>query len=278
MRARRILIFFLAAALWSLRAPAADTPAADAPAPLRVAVYPHAAPLIFKSGAKFSGLEAELARGLGEALGRPVVFVEVEWNDLIPALLDDRADIIMSGMSVTGLRQVRVAFCDPYLLTGQVPLCRADELPMYNNNPGLSNLRGDIGVVAGTTGDMLVNAQFAYAKRTPFATLGDAVQALLDKRVDLVITDYPIALWKSAEDETTVAVVPTLLTQETYAWAVRKDDEVLLANANAYLAQIRQNGRLSAIVRKWLPDVAGATIPLRTIPGAGPTPAAAKSN
>jgi polar amino acid transport system substrate-binding protein len=222
--------------------------------------------MIFKSGDKYSGMEADFARGLAAYLGRPLQFVDVDWMDLIPAVLDDRADIIMSGLSVTQLRQVRVAFCQPYLRIGQVPLCRRGELALYGNNAALYNIRGVVGVVAGTTADVLAHEQFTYAERIAFPTLKEAVQGLLDKKADLVITDFPLALWESAENEAALAVVPIFLTQEDLAWAVRKDDNDLGAAANAYLVQIKQNGQLVQIIRKWLPMVADAAIAPTTVP------------
>jgi polar amino acid transport system substrate-binding protein len=261
------LILLAAAVLWGGAAGAGaqeGNPVAPAnaksPAPLRVAVYPESAPMIFKSGANYSGIEADFARGLAAALGRPVQFVDCDWNELISTVLDDKADIIMSGMSITGLRQVRVAFCFPYLRIGQVPLCRRGELALYGNNASLYNIRGVVGVVEGTTADVLAHEQFSYAERASFANLNDAVQGLLDKRADLVLTDFPLALWKSAENESTLAVVPIFLTQEDLAWAVRKDDDALRAAANVYFLQIKENGQLTQIIRKWLPMMADSAI------------------
>jgi polar amino acid transport system substrate-binding protein len=258
-------LFGGAAPAFAQTAPATASPSPalapkPSPPPLRVAVYANSPPMIFKSGDKFSGIEAEFARGFAAALGRPVEFINLDWNDLVPALLDDRADLIMSGLSITTLRQVRVAFCDPYLRIGQVPLCRRGELALYGNNAALYNIRGSVGVVAGTTADLLLHEQFSYALRETFPTLPETVQALLDKKVDLVLTDFPLALWQSAENEATLAVVPIFLTQEDLAWAFRKDDDVLRASANAYLAQIRRDGTLAAIIHKWLPMVADAAI------------------
>ncbi len=71
------------------------------PGILRVGVSPDAPPLIFKQNDKISGLEAEMAMALADYLEKTAVFVEVPWEDQIPALLDNRTDIIMSGMSVT---------------------------------------------------------------------------------------------------------------------------------------------------------------------------------
>jgi len=249
---------------------------AKAPAPLRVAVYGHAAPMVFKSGDKYTGIEADFARGLAAALGRPLQYVDCDWNNLVSALIDDKADIIMSGMSITGLRQVRVAFCFPYLRIGQVPLCRRGELALYGNNASLYNIRGVVGVVAGTTADLLAHEQFSYAQREAYPSLKDAVQGLLDKKADLVLTDFPLALWQSAENESTLAVVPIFLTQEDLAWAVRKDDDALRAAANVYFLQIKENGQLAQIVRKWLPMMADSAIGPSTAPDtalqAQPTP------
>jgi polar amino acid transport system substrate-binding protein len=238
---------------------------------LRVAVDPHAPPFIYKSGEKYSGLEAEFARGLGEALNRPVVFVEASTENLIPLLLDDKADIIMSGYANNRLRQVRVAFCNPYLRVGQLVLCRRADLSIYSNNANLQNIRSDIGVVAGSTGDLLVGSQFSFAGRKPSATYDEAVKALLDKKVDLVLADYPVAIWESAQNEATVAIVPNMLSQEDMAWAVRKDDDALRAAANAYLEQLRLSGKLQQTVRKWVPDATAESI----APGSTPLPAAA---
>ena len=77
---------------------------------LRVGVSTNSPPLIFKQNNKIVGLEADFAQVFAEHLGKTLRFVELEWDDQIAALLENRIDIIMSGMSITALREVRVAF------------------------------------------------------------------------------------------------------------------------------------------------------------------------
>ena len=98
-----------------------DIPKADV---LLVGVTPDAPPLIYTQGDRVVGLEAELARALAKTMGKSVRFVKLEWSDLIPALLENRIDIIMSGMSMTEMRLVRIAFSTPYLRAGQMALVR----------------------------------------------------------------------------------------------------------------------------------------------------------
>ena len=126
------MLIFLVVLIWSLIGCAASegqrsmagttqTPAAFvAPDPnaLRVGISTNAPPLIFKQGSEIVGLEAELAKKFGDYLGKSVAFIELPWEEQIPALLANKTDIIMSGMSITKMRQVRIEFSRPYFRTG----------------------------------------------------------------------------------------------------------------------------------------------------------------
>src|SRR6187397_550676 len=90
--------------------------------PLRVGVTADFPPMIYKDAGKLVGLEADFAKVLGEELGRPIKLVEVRWEDQISALADGKTDIIMSSMSMTRARQLRVSFSKPYLTVGQTVL------------------------------------------------------------------------------------------------------------------------------------------------------------
>src|SRR5215471_14493718 len=83
---------------------AARTSSAADAAPLRVGVTPNFPPIIYKEGGQLAGAEVDFAQALGAELGRPIQFVELSWEDQIPALADGRIDIIMSSMSITRAR------------------------------------------------------------------------------------------------------------------------------------------------------------------------------
>src|SRR5205823_6813232 len=83
--------------------------------PLRVGVTPNSPPFVSRQGGGLAGLEVDFARELTGALGRSLELRELEWNELIPALEAGRIDLIMSGMTITRARQVRIAFTATYL-------------------------------------------------------------------------------------------------------------------------------------------------------------------
>ena len=225
---------------------------------LRVGISPDSPPLISKKGDTPIGLEADLARDLGAFLGKQVRFIEVPWDEQITALLDDRTDIIMSGMSITPLREVRIAFSEPYFRTGQMALIgiKNKRIAPYGfyGIMGIS-LTLRFGVVKGTTGENFVNKNFSKAKEIePFKTAQAATAALLRGRIDILIYDAPMILMLAAENESKgLTVIPSLLTEEYLAWGLRKSDPDLIEAVNRFVDHIAANGQLDELIRRWIP-------------------------
>ena len=221
-------------------------------APLRVGVTSDFPPLVYKEGGQLAGVEVDYAKALGEALNRPVKFVELNWEDQIPALTEGRTDIIMSGLSFTRARQLRVAFTAPYLTAGQTVLVRREDANKYALGFPVRP-EGTIGVLKATTGDFLVQQEFPRSKRKEFKDGQLAAKALMKKQIDLLICDSPVAWWLAGMYEAQgLVVVPILLSEEQIAWAVRKSDAELLASANQTLEKLQREGRSTAILKRWL--------------------------
>jgi ABC-type amino acid transport substrate-binding protein len=222
---------------------------------LRVGVCANSPPIIFKQAGEYAGVEAELARGLGSALGMPIQFVECPWNDLIPALLDGKFDIIMSGMTITEQRSVRIAFTSPYLTAGQMCLVRNELRNSYPTTAAVRFTNMRVGTRKGTTGDFLVQQNLTLAKKESFTTPAKGAQALLDGKIDLFVDDASIIWWLAATYESKgITTLPFFLTREEIAWGVRKDNTMLLASANRFIEAWKQNGRLRALLTRWMPN------------------------
>ncbi|WOO41561.1 transporter substrate-binding domain-containing protein [Rubellicoccus peritrichatus] len=221
---------------------------------MRVGVAPTGPPIIFKQGDKYSGIEADLARNFAGSIDKYVKFVELPFNDLIPALLNGKIDIIMSGMSYTEMRAIRINFSQPYLKVGQMPLVRIEDVSKYPSTLALLNTKGKIGVEYGTTGDFLVQENFLYAERVPYQDIAKAPDDLVAGKIDMFIYDSPVIWWLASEYEAKgLAPLVVPLSEEFLAWGIRKDDSQLLAQANAFLEEYRESGELQKIIKKWMP-------------------------
>jgi polar amino acid transport system substrate-binding protein len=223
---------------------------------LYVGVTPTAPPLIYEDNGRIVGLEADFARAFGKYLGMPVHFVEIDWDDQISSLEESKIDIIMSGMSITQVRSYRVNFCDPYFRAGQmmlVDIASANQYPRgYYDLKWKKNIR--VGVVEATTGDYFARKNLPKAKLYQYKTTDSGVRALIRGNIDAFIYDAPMIAYAASMNESR-GVVPiySLLTEEYLAWAVKKGDKALLRRANDFLKIYKEDGRLDASLRKWIP-------------------------
>ena len=235
----------------SFSALAAVSAAESSNAPLRVGISPVFPPMAFKQGKELVGVEVDLARGLGECLGRKIVFVELPFKDQIEALNNGRTDIIMSSMSITPARRYVVHFTHPYFLVGQMALVRGEDRNQYVLGFPLG-MEGPIGVVGATTGEFLVQRDFPKARRKTFANGSDAALALQKKKATMFIGDSTHVWYLAGRYANEgLTVVPLVLSEEPLAWAVRKSDEDLLTAANDFITQSSQDGSLRKVFRRW---------------------------
>jgi polar amino acid transport system substrate-binding protein len=221
---------------------------------LRVGVSTISPPLIFRKGNKIVGLEADLAVELAKFLGKSVRYVELEWDDQIPALLENRIDIIMSGMSITPLRKVRVDFSLSYFESGQMALIRRKDAARYSTGLFSFATSSAIGVIRDTTGEYYVEAQFSSVPKKSYKNSSAAVQDLIEKEIDMFVHDAPMVLYLASENESRgLTVLFALLTKEPLAWAVSKDNPELLKSANSFLQIINDEGKLNKMIKTWIP-------------------------
>lgn len=222
---------------------------------LRVGVSTNAPPMIYKENSQIVGLEADFALGLANFMGRKLQFVQVSWEDQISSLLSGKTDIIMSAMTITESRSYRIAFCNPYLISGQISLVRLKD--KYKYEYGLTDLFNPalkIGTITGTTGDKLIQETRANGKRIQFAKSSQAVKALIEGQLDAFVYDLPGNMYRaSVYADQGITAVNVLMTREEIAWAVRPGDSEMRNIANTYLASLNQNNTLLPMIQRWIP-------------------------
>lgn len=257
-RARLRLAFLLVVA--TLGAGCAEDYYRPAPGPaevpanaLRVGVTSTYPPIVFRQAGQVAGVEADLARLVATRLGRPLYFVEVAWDQQIDALLAGRTDVIMSGMSVTEARTVRIAFTAPYLEAGLMALVRVEDAARYPSRDAVLQTSATVGYIERTTGDVFVQQSFPNARRVPLARASDGALALQRRTVDVFVHDGPSIAWLVSANEADLAGIWQPLNRENLAWGVRRDNSQLLAQLNDILASLRQDGTLAGVLGRWLP-------------------------
>jgi polar amino acid transport system substrate-binding protein len=223
---------------------------------LRVGVTPNYAPLVFKEDGEIKGIEADLAHKFSKESGVRIVFQELPWADLIPALREGRIDVIMSGMSITADRAELISFTVPYLHVGQMVLIRKDDYLQLVEPGAMSRAGSRVGYQTGTTGEKYARASLGEAELVGVADAAEGIAALRAERIDFFLHDAP-TVWRTTGRQRTenddLLGLYTPLTDEYLAWAVRLEDEDTLGDQlSDALLRWQGTGQLKRVFDRWI--------------------------
>ena len=193
------------------------------------------------------GFDIDLMQAVCQKLGVETEFIIVPFDGIIPGLNNNKYDAIISSFTITVAREEVVDFSEPYYVAGQaiaVPLRDT----VIKDLPDLENKR--IGTQLGTTGEMLAK-QVPGAEVISFDNISAAFIDMENGKLDAILNDKPtsqmiIRVRRSAK------LVGPLLTKEAYGIAVRQGDKKLLEGINLALQQLKEEGVLEELNRKWI--------------------------
>lgn len=197
-----------------------------------------------------SGVSVDLAQALADFLHRPLRIENIPFTGLIPSLNNGRIDCILSSMTETPERRQSVAFSDPYLTIGLALLVGKDsgiERPEDLDQPGRT-----VAVRQGTTGEVWARRELKKAQILALEKENAAVLEVVQGKADAFIYDQ-MSVWQNARrhPESTRAVLTPLQT-ETWAVAVRLDNEELRKEINAFLSEFRAQGGFDILGDRYL--------------------------
>ncbi len=219
---------------------------------LRIGVCPDYPPVVFKTNGVIAGIEADLAALAAQHLRTRLEYVELPFDDLIPALKNGTIDIIMSGMSDADYRRKDVRFTEPYMMIGQMALVRAADYERFSQGAALYDKQTRIGSIRGTTGELFAEQNTAGA-RVLFGGAEEGLAALQVGTIDVLIDDAPFTL-QAARANPQFRALGWLLTDEHLAWALPKDAgfDFLYNELNTFLRQAKQRGEVRRVINKYL--------------------------
>jgi glutamine transport system substrate-binding protein len=195
---------------------------------------------------KLEGFDIDLMKKICAEMGVRPEFIVTPFDGIIPGLLDNKYDAVISAMTVTPERAQKVAFSNPYYWASQSIAVRSDERGIKSKR----DLNGrKIGVQLGTTGEMVAK-RIPDAEVISFDNIGAAFIDLSNGNLDAVINDRPtteriIAAKGGAK------IVGEPLTSERYGIAVRPEDKTLLMQINATLSVLEVSQELDQLQNKW---------------------------
>ncbi len=200
---------------------------------------------------KIVGFDPDMMDEICKRANCKSTFVTTAWDGIFIALAQGQFNAIVSGVTITDERKKTIDFSEPYLRYGQIVLVRSDESAVT----GVDSLTGKkVAVQTGTTNDekatsLQKEGKVGDIKR--YETFALAVKALTNKDVDAVIIDSYAADGFINQTPDKLKKVGQPFTSEALGIALKQGDKDLKAAFDAALGQMKSDGTLDKLYKKW---------------------------
>lgn len=192
------------------------------------------------------GFEVDLMEALARQLGRRQVFVQNQWDGLIPGLLRGNYDLAVNGLEITDDRRQRIAFSIPYYACGEQLSLRRSEKSIER----LTDLHGRIvGTLKFSLAQRLLEDEGGIEIRA-YENQNNAYDDLANGRLDAVLMDWPIALYYSRPNPALKFAGESIGTLE-YGIGVRPGERQFLEQVDDGLRELMRSGELRRIYERW---------------------------
>ena len=195
------------------------------------------------------GFDIDVAQEACDRLGVRLVKQGINWDSKEEYLNSRRIDCIWNGLSVTPGRADSMSLSDPYMKNELIIV-----VPGASDVMTLRDLKGrTVGVQSGSTAQEALEASELYPEitMTTYDTVEILVNRLNGKEVDAALIDSVAAYYFIFSSDEQYFILSGSLGEEEYAIGFRKDDVALRDKIQELINEMKADGTLGKISRKW---------------------------
>jgi polar amino acid transport system substrate-binding protein len=200
-----------------------------------------------------TGVSVDFAKAFGEYAGRPVRIENISWDGLIPALQTGKVDLVISSMTIKEERLEKIDFSRPYaksllalLVNSRSDVSKAEDL----------NREGKIvAAKTGSTGQIYAQKNLTKSKIVSFPDESACVTEVSQGKADAFIYDQ-LTIYRNNKKnpDTTKAVYIPFQGVEYWGVGVKKGNQELLEQINAFIDEFYVKKGFDAITEKYLKE------------------------
>lgn len=203
----------------------------------------------------YAGIDIEVSKLIAEKLGMELQVENMDFNSVISSVQTGKADIGMSGITVTDERKQSVDFTDSYATGVQVIIVKEGSAIKTVDDLYATGAKYKIGVQLATTGDIYISGDIEDKKMScsveEYKTGADAVAALVAGKIDCVVIDNePAKSFVAANSG--LKILDTEYVTEDYAICVSKENTELRDQINTALKELIADGSVQKVVDKYI--------------------------
>jgi len=191
------------------------------------------------------GFERELGDEMCKRAALTCEWVTNEWDSIIPNLVSSNYDTIIAGMSITDERDEVIDFTQNYL---------PPDPSAYMALSADADLKG--GVIAAQTGTIQASHIAAMGGTlVEFATPDETIAAVKNGEADAVLADKAYLSPVVAESGGTFTFAgDDVMLGGGVGMGVRESDGELKAKFDAVITEMKADGTLNTMIKKWFGD------------------------
>ena len=198
------------------------------------------------------GFGIDVAAKVAEDVGVEVEFARTNWSYIIPSLIAEDFDVIISGMVILPERNLKVNFTSPYNSTGIYLVANTDQTADLETLADFNSSSVTIATRRGSASIPAVGNVFPDAMLAHFDTNNAVLEAVATGRVHAAAAFATTrTTWVEASPETLHLVSEEPFASLVQAIAVRKGDLDTLNFFNGWIAARNADGWLDQRRRYW---------------------------
>lgn len=198
------------------------------------------------------GFEIDVAKRLAKDSGWQVEFVPTAWDGIIPALLAQKFDVIIGGMSITPERSKSVLFSTPYSHSGVQVAANKDLAEGFSEFSDFNSRRVKIAARRGAFTVQVARETFPKAKILQFDDDAQAFQEVLNGNAHAVIASSPKPEHEAVKNSDKLFIpFDERLSKGNEAFAVRLGESDKQAFFNSWIQARTQDGWLKERYEYW---------------------------
>jgi polar amino acid transport system substrate-binding protein len=201
------------------------------------------------------GWEYDAVNEIAKRLNAKVEWKLSSWDTMIQAVREGQFDIGMDGITINDERKQQVDFSDPYMVSQQFMLVRADESRFTDAKSFAVDDKLLVGAQAGTTNFYVAVYNVLDGKEDNpriklFDTFGASVQALKSGDVDTVLMDKTSAAGYIGASPGSFKTIGEPLGTEEFGFIFKPGSD-LVAPVNAAIQSMKEDGTIDKLNQKW---------------------------
>jgi polar amino acid transport system substrate-binding protein len=201
------------------------------------------------------GFEPDMAELMAQEMGVKLKFAVMPFFELLPALEAGKVDLILSQMTMTGKRNMKVAFVGPYSISGKSFVTKIKWIASVKEASQVNSPKTTVVALKGSTSEAFVKKNLPKAKFVEASNYDDAVEMVLKGKVDAMIADYPICVLTILRnpDQGLISVI-TPLSYEPIGIALPGNDPLMVNWMENFLGTLEKTGVLDLLKERWVKD------------------------